>query len=528
MVRKDFVRLWGPLVLWALLLAARDQIGVAALAGDGAGTDRFFYLNLGEATLRWVALVVNVLLVAALVQEDPVAVANGFWVTRPLSGARLLGAKLLGAALMFGALPAVVALRWWWVCGYGVAEMAQAAGALLAIQAKVTLGAFALAALTRNLNQFIAWGLGLVVARVLGGVGMASVIEAVHPPLSRGADETKTVALAVLGGGSAAAVLAIQYVTRRKERALAVAALAAAIMALVDVRGWDFSAMWTSAPRTSAHSGQVKLAFDHGDLTGTGGTINLLVRGLPEWAEVRVAADHVWQWPAGTTVVAWSRAESSPWNRGAEWRALGLTDGAAMRTYGEGKGLDGGAGGEAPVVPLRFFLWPEANQMIRQAPAVHAATVHVGLWQPERVADLPLRAGEEWRWAGQRVKIIAQAWKDEECRVSVVESSPVFGWNAEWQPILSLPPGSEREMPTSYALVNRARGEAVKLWPAQTKSLLVGSQRLTWTLMTHVVRREATDPEDGPPRWLEGATLAVLRYHETERFDREMKDELTP
>ena len=111
-VKKDFRRLQVPLVFWALLLVAQILIGVRLLHGDGDNLEWFGRLGLYGNLFFALDLIVTYVLVAMLIHDDPLVGSRVFWLTRPISGARLLGAKLLGIVLMFGVLPVLIWLPW--------------------------------------------------------------------------------------------------------------------------------------------------------------------------------------------------------------------------------------------------------------------------------------------------------------------------------------------------------------------------------------------------------------------------------
>lgn len=398
-VKKDFRRLWAPLSAWALLLAARGEVGVRVLRGDGMAGDGMFYFRIANTTLLWLDAVVCVLLIAALVHEDALVGSRTFWVTRPIGGGRLLAAKLVGAALMFGAVPMVVAVRWWVACGYGGAEMARAALAVADAQAGIVFGALTLAALTKTMSQFLGWALGLGGAAIGWGLAATAIAELTHPEVTRGVIETRGVLMmgALLVGG--ASVIGAQFFTRRREWAIRVAVATVGLLAGIQASGWDFSKGWA-----------------------------------------RVA---------------------------------------------------------------------ESEE------------------KEEEKLELALRAGESVRRAGFGVWIKRVEWSEGECRVSLVESRPDwtgYGW---WRPSVASLFERGNGLATEFSLVNREQGEAVKVrGNRSSRSLLVGTQEIAWLTLKCTVPRDAAERETGAwPRWLEGATLAVVRYHEEARFDREVKVE---
>ncbi len=118
-VRKDFLRLRWPLAGGLALVAANLAIGFAVILADGLGgwsNERLQEVTTGLLGLQLLATFV---LTAMLVQEDGLVGSTQFWLTRPISNARLLAAKLAGWVLLLW-LPAVVlTLPWWIACGFG-------------------------------------------------------------------------------------------------------------------------------------------------------------------------------------------------------------------------------------------------------------------------------------------------------------------------------------------------------------------------------------------------------------------------
>src|SRR5882724_1199119 len=162
-VKKDFQRLWVPLALWSLLLAAKVAIGWTMLEGSSvtlgwsANAEQMWLnrMTLYSNLLIALDILVNYVLAGVLIHEDALLGTQLFWRTRPISGARLLGAKLLGAALMFGAVPVLVWLPWWLHCSYGRAQIASAVIEVLFWQMLITLPALLMAALTDQFGRFL-------------------------------------------------------------------------------------------------------------------------------------------------------------------------------------------------------------------------------------------------------------------------------------------------------------------------------------------------------------------------------------
>ncbi|HZZ20207.1 MAG TPA: hypothetical protein VFE25_12595, partial [Opitutaceae bacterium] len=96
-------------------------------------------------------------LVGWLVYEDPLAGSDGFWVTRPISGARLLGAKALSAVVLFVVLPILVNVPWWLSCGFGAAQVAQAAVPMAIEYGSVVIVGLGVASATTSFPRYFLW-----------------------------------------------------------------------------------------------------------------------------------------------------------------------------------------------------------------------------------------------------------------------------------------------------------------------------------------------------------------------------------
>lgn len=527
-VQKDFRRLWAPLGLWALLLVVKGELGGRVLASTGTDWDQLYYLGLMSTTLTVLGMIVNTLLVAALVQEDALVGTRVFWTTRPIGGGRLLAAKVLGSVLMFIVLPLLVAVRWWGLCGYGLAEMGHAALLLAGTQATVVLWALALAALTKNMNEFLGWALGLCVVGTAASFAKAVIDQARQAPTERGITETHSVLLTALALVGVAVVLLVQFKTRRRDRAVLVTIVVAGLAALVSVGDWNFSKLWTPVVPASTLASGVTVSAKN-TTTGPLAGVEFTVRGLPDDVGAVAAADHTWQWADGTRATSVSYFSNGLGPGMAEWRALGLPAGAeSARTYAAAL-ADGATGTDGRRMPMTFFLWPEQVERLRQEAPRYAGVLHVALLRPTLEFEMPLRTGEAGGRAGFNLRIEREEWVEGEWHLTVAESRPV--WSSPLQQGAKLPRSAMTEtgMETGFALVNRARGEAVRLFTMPVKrsgvgELVIGSQEVIWkTILRCEVPRDAAEKASGErPKWLEGATLAALRYPEVARFDREV------
>ena len=126
-VKKDLRALRWPLVVWVALIAAKLAMGVLLLTSDTTGDQELFDTLSGISKVLAGLEFLGVVLVAALIQEDMLVGTTAFWITRPISGARLLTAKLLGLGIIFVVLPVLVTVPWWLGCHLSLGAMAGAA-----------------------------------------------------------------------------------------------------------------------------------------------------------------------------------------------------------------------------------------------------------------------------------------------------------------------------------------------------------------------------------------------------------------
>src|SRR5262249_55528045 len=91
-VKKDLRALRWPIGVWFLCVVGKLGVGVALLNARGdEGITWFNQMDLLAKTLA-VGELLSFVLAAALVQEDLMVGTTAFWMTRPISGGRLLRA----------------------------------------------------------------------------------------------------------------------------------------------------------------------------------------------------------------------------------------------------------------------------------------------------------------------------------------------------------------------------------------------------------------------------------------------------
>ena len=173
---KDLRRMRLPLGLWLLLVASQVLLAFALSRGFGFDLQvpnrgeymvTFDELRLLGYVLGIADLVLTYCLMGHLVQIDKVVGQDAFWMTRPISGPRLLASKLLTAVLVFGILPALVWSPLWIYSGYQLSSLGAAALEIGCLHLCLLPVAFALAALTDTLGRFELWSFVVAIAAII-------------------------------------------------------------------------------------------------------------------------------------------------------------------------------------------------------------------------------------------------------------------------------------------------------------------------------------------------------------------------
>ena len=129
-IAKDLSRMRLAILAWLGLMALKILF-YASVSGVFGSPSLPWLIRLGrgpEVPIRGcIEPIIAFVFVGWMVFEDSLAGTDAFWVTRPISGARLLAAKTLGAALLFVLLPVAINVPWWLSCGFGAVQIAHAA-----------------------------------------------------------------------------------------------------------------------------------------------------------------------------------------------------------------------------------------------------------------------------------------------------------------------------------------------------------------------------------------------------------------
>jgi hypothetical protein len=363
-VRKDLYKLRIPLAIWLGFMMV--QVGFNMAVSGFFGPPNWNGLALVapgvEGCVRFLINPLAAYLFASwIVFADPLVERDAFWITRPISGWRLLAAKLTAAGLVFFVLPVVASLPWWLACGLGAKDILLGAilqhGPLLA----VALVGMTMAAITDGFPRYVLWTIaGAAVAAVIQmTVAWASGARHVSFNLNASRAAFTLVLAAVVFG----AVLLHQFVTRRLRRSICLL-VAGLVVAIVtgSLSRWDLGPLVAPAP-VQAQQGDEKISvrsagpavyFAVSPTRPARVMIPIRIDGLP---------DEVMRWVS-------ARAEWS-WNGRKEWSATGVTwsflPSEAIRRL---KRLPLSEGPMQVAIPLSPVL---AERMKREPPSFHSA-----------------------------------------------------------------------------------------------------------------------------------------------------------
>jgi len=160
-ILKDLRRLRIPIGGWLLVMTAKYALGFHLVLAADSPENSWSWGELRTACMVLVGLetALTFLIAVFAIQGDSVLGTRSSWMTRPISGARLLRAKLGGMAALLVVPAVLLPVPWWLLCGFGVGDMAAAMAEIAAWQV-VTIGiALVAAVLADSLGRVIVWTL---------------------------------------------------------------------------------------------------------------------------------------------------------------------------------------------------------------------------------------------------------------------------------------------------------------------------------------------------------------------------------
>ena len=528
-VKKDLRALKWPLLLWLLLIVTKLGIGVALLNADGREGVEWFAkmdaLSKGLTAFEFISFV----LVAALIQEDLLVGTTAFWMTRPISGARLLRAKLLSIGLVFGFMPVLVTLPWWLGCGYGLREIAWAAAETVAAQAIAVLLGLLWAVVTDGFARFLMWTLVMLFAiPTLTGTLAYYLTRGQPSPTSDLVTTRLTVGfiLAVLG---IAVVVVHQFLTRRTGRSIAVIGVTAGLIIGVGV-WWPWT--WGIESRVYSYlirqaEGEWPAAAEPAGLKFTqvsaqlplprpgarAGRSSVLqtkyrVEGLPESAGLLAYySNHTWRWPDGTIRQGYTWSRSDLAELAAE-KALGM----ALKTAPAGQYAD--------TVTTSAGVPTATVERLRAEPPAYTLEARLRLIKFETPTAVPLQAGPRTLKEGLGERIAGVEKSGEELLVTYIRHFPS---------LLVHTAGGGQLAPygefSQYFLVSRAR-DFVDHGSSQDYRLTqIGTVGISWQTMKYRASKKGggSRPLLEAINALNDAELFKVTFVEQARFTHEIK-----
>jgi len=510
-IRKDFVRLRLALGLWMALMVGRFLVCDRILRVENSDLHAL-QVTLGTLgamhnVLAGLQLFLGCLLVAALIHEDTVVGENAWWVTRPISGARLLGAKLAGLVLFFGVLPQVVSLPWWLYSGFDDRAIAGAMVQLAYTQAGLSLLVLVVAVLTANAARFLAMVLLLVFAWTCCFITFL----AHSPDVPLGVTQTRALAGVVLALVVIALVVVHQFLTRRRGRSWVMFSAGFILMLLLaNFWPWDWLrwAVWRGseppalAQVTVAPTGEVAFTKVGSNLDPSLVRMDLELRyaNLPadyELSTGRITGTVVWPDGMKRTGAGW--IQSYPTS--TAWRIMGLKAPAGVTPEKWREVMQDRGDIAMTLIPRSL-----AAKLRKQAPVLDGR-VELSAYQVEMVADVPLRDGARGGHSGHHIQIMGIERLDNGGLIlNTAESFPILASEIFSSAVF---PGHFVGPPTRYVLCSRDRTKFVQLQShaetyTMTKSVMVVRQSFDCNA------RQLTNPAE--PNWLDRAELLKVAY----------------
>jgi hypothetical protein len=508
-VAKDLRRLQWILVLWAVIMLA--GMGLCAIQERlDAGTYFSFYV--GAFVFEWVLLpLFSFGLVMGLILDDPVSDVDAFWITRPISGSRLLAAKAATLVLVW-LVPVILTLPWWIGHGYGAGQVGRAAWQTLGFQ--VVAGALALpiAVLSPNAGRFMmnvilvaaGWFIVAAIFTVLALLG--------GEPVPAGIIHARACLIAWIWIVATAAITIFQFHGRRTRRSLAVVAIAvAAGIGVARWWPWDF----TGGSEGGTGVRAITLGFESASIDAdtpdaAPGTevvgVSLGYGGLGgDEAAATTWVRHRLQWPDDRVEVAVNSSGTDDLGK-ASW------------SFALGKGF-------APLVRSAFpvAIKPQGERLSAEAPA-YSASVDGIIRRLEVVARVPLKAGQKSAQGGVSVRV-NEVFLDVltgGLAVSLAESAPSLGTGV-WSIPVGLP--AETDPSLFYFLINPGDGRSLAGRGTRAgEALDVGSVR---TFHSVVMFDPSKDWKGGAPSdfrdWIKTAMLVEIAARDAGSFHREVE-----
>jgi hypothetical protein len=522
-VKKDLRALKWPLVVWFTCIATKLGVGVLLLTADGSeGATWFSQMDMLAKGLA-VGELLSFVLVAALIQEDLMVGSTAFWMTRPISGGRLLCAKLVGIGGIFLLAPLVITLPWWIGCNYSPGEIAWAAAETFFLHALVVVAALLWSAVTDSLGRFLMWSLITLVSTPMLTASLSYYFRSKGSVPVPDIMSTRLLVAGAIGLVGVAVVLAHQYLTRRTPRSIGLigATLGLAVLVLafwpwpwnVETRIYRHmihraQGEWTAAAQPAA----VKFSLASVEIAPRGpnrpGTLvtRFRVDGLADAQGLLAYPSELrWTWPDGST------------EKGVGTGRSLLNGLAADRARAFAKGEVAGATPNEEI-SVTSLLSAATLAKLRAQPADWTLSGRFRLMQYEATTLVPKQPGKWEQEGAASTRIAAVETSGDEQHVTLVQHAPAL-----WVDLVgggSLAPSGRF---SRYFLVNRKIGWADGGQSQENRSTRIGTVDISWrTLVFHGTPKVGARMTLEGIRALEDAELVKVTYTEQARFSQEL------
>ncbi len=526
-VKKDLRALKWPLGLWVLLIIAKLGVGVALLNADGTEGLEWFTKMDALAKVLSAFEFVSFVLTAAIIQQDLMVGTTAFWMTRPISGARLLRAKLTGIGLVFIVAPVLVTLPWWLGCNYGISEIGWAVVETVAAQAIAVLLGLLWSVVTDGFARFLMWTLVTLVATpMLTGI-IAYTVSRGKPGAVQELVATRLTLSLILAVVGVFVVVIDQFLTRNTWRSIGI--IGGTVVLIVGVGSfWPWSmnvegrlysyllkqaaGEWPAAAEPAGltftlASTEFSARKDRPDRQGTLIT-KYRVDGLSgSQGLMPILSEHTWRWPDGSTREGRSSGRS------------GLADMMSrLALNGEGQQV---TAGQTAADTLVFSSYLPALTMgkVRAEPTAYVMPARFRLMRFESATRVPLEPGA---WSGHESygeRIAAVEKEGPQLLVTFIRHMPSL-WvdNAAGGQLAASGPYSQ------YYLVNRERNYVDRGSSTDFKLTRIGTVGISWRTVSYVA---VPRPPGGGSTLdainaLADAELVKVTFAEQARFSREL------
>lgn len=460
-IRKDLARLILPLSLWVLFVVGTTVGFGLWLAPEGTGeiSNWIEGVNGGGIAMVLLQSTVGTLLAAVMLLEDRPGGATAFWLTRPMSGTRMLVAKILGGVFGIAVIPAMALALCWVGLGFSLRETIWAAVEHLVWQTVLVVPALAVMAQGGGLGRFalVAMASWLVVMFTVIAIDTPSVRFLLHPQWVSTQGATMVGVLAL----GAALVLITAY---RRHRVLPSVLWGVTLALLIVLRTTTGEVITGARVQPSPELEGVRWEQVRGD--GGNQVVTLLTPG-PDAAGRWLAplAARVQATPAGKT---YELERASAWAEVAARRLVGMERGSGPLTWS-------------------LALGGELAGQLRENPTMGAGEVRLAKMQARVLWEMPLRVEAAVRHGSSFARMLSLGWVDNFARRRIVLQERDARLAMEEGVGLNLGERAMRRRDDArvdaFLLVNRTRGYArvlglQELGTARMNSLLLTARAL--------------------------------------------------